>query len=560
MARTQWDWDEILFSHAMRDFDIALHHPHPPGFPVYVGAAKLLRFLIDSDFRALQAVNLIAGIFLFPAMYALGRAVGCRFQTSILAGALLAFFPNVWFFGGSAFSDIPSLTLAVFGLAFLFRGWQSRNAYWLGTFLLALSMGIRPQNLLIGLFAGGVATIVRARTSWRDVFVAVLIGAGVVAAAYGGAMMAGDGPGVFFDAVRGHSQYITAVDSFRSPDRPALWRLFHLFFVRQYQSPVLSGIITIFVIISAVGSIRERSRPIGSIVASFAPFAIMAWLMLDRYSISRFSIGYAPMFAFLAADGIARATRRHPRIEWAAGSLLIAAFIAFTLPELSTVRNQVTPPVQAAQAARRTIDPERHDFRVAFNMAPYVDYFAPELDYILMMDDRSLPLASGPRQPVLLAEMTEKPGGQLFRRRRGALWNIARHHYFEVVLKPIPRVPRFVSGWYEPERSHRDEFRWMGATSVMLLPPASGDTLLQLEMFFPPGILAEKPTLIIKLNGRLLERLTPRDAVVTHKVHVEPAGGGAENVLELSMDRTIWDAGTARDRALRLRWLSWGPG
>ena len=58
----------------MRDFNIAADHPHPPGFPLYVLAGRLVHLVVPSEFRALQAVNLIAAILLFPAVYFLARA------------------------------------------------------------------------------------------------------------------------------------------------------------------------------------------------------------------------------------------------------------------------------------------------------------------------------------------------------------------------------------------------------------------------------------------------------------------------------------------------------
>ena len=53
-----WDWDEALFCLGMRSYDVTNHHPHPPGFPVFIATAKLLRLIIPSDFRALQVINL----------------------------------------------------------------------------------------------------------------------------------------------------------------------------------------------------------------------------------------------------------------------------------------------------------------------------------------------------------------------------------------------------------------------------------------------------------------------------------------------------------------------
>ncbi|HEX7421580.1 MAG TPA: hypothetical protein VF505_16940, partial [Thermoanaerobaculia bacterium] len=52
LARSPWDWDEILFSLALRHYDVALHHPHPPGFPLFIAAAKLFTLMGVSDFHA----------------------------------------------------------------------------------------------------------------------------------------------------------------------------------------------------------------------------------------------------------------------------------------------------------------------------------------------------------------------------------------------------------------------------------------------------------------------------------------------------------------------------
>src|SRR5436190_20941807 len=79
LSKSIWDWDEALFCLALRDYNVVFHHPHPPGFPLFVGAAKLLRLAIGDDFYALRAVSLVASMFVFPALYALARAFGFAF-------------------------------------------------------------------------------------------------------------------------------------------------------------------------------------------------------------------------------------------------------------------------------------------------------------------------------------------------------------------------------------------------------------------------------------------------------------------------------------------------
>ncbi|HEX2059769.1 MAG TPA: hypothetical protein VHK90_03435, partial [Thermoanaerobaculia bacterium] len=187
LARSVWDWDEALFVMALRDYDVTLHHPHPPGFPVYIALANLAKLVVHDNFRALQSVNLVAAMLVFPALFLFARELRLRFATCVMAAALFAFFPNVWFFGGGAFSDIPSIVLVLFAVTFLLRGARDRTAYWIGTLLLALAIGIRPQNLLVGLIPGIYAT---SRRRPHEIAIALLIGVVVVTAAFGGAIYA----------------------------------------------------------------------------------------------------------------------------------------------------------------------------------------------------------------------------------------------------------------------------------------------------------------------------------------------------------------------------------
>ena len=561
LARSLWDWDEALFCLGMRDYDVTLHHPHPPGFPAYIALGRIVRLVVHSDFRALQTVNLIAALLVFPAVFLLARELRMRFETSVIAGALFAFFPNVWFFGGGAFSDIPSIVLVVFAVALLLRGIRGRNAYWLGTLLLAIAIGIRPQNLLVGLIPGILATRKRA---WSEIVVALLIGIVIVGACFGGAIYATGSYDNYVRVVREHGDYISRVDSFRSPDRPALWRIFDRFFVKQYQSSALSVITSIFVIISTIGATRDRDRSMMWNALIFGPFAIFAWLMLDRFSISRFSIGYQPMFALLAADGIRRAGKARPWLAPAIAAALIAGFIVYTVPALNVVRTTIAPSVLAGEAVPLHVDVRRDQLYVGHTMSKFVDLFAPAIPYVRVIDDRALPLAN-PRNAWLLAEVTEtKPNGFIFTRDRGHLWNIARRHYFEIVLEPLAARAQFVSGWYPPEREDIAEWRWMGARSTTILPGIEGEAILRMHIGVPAEVAAQNPEITVKVNGREADRFRTSETYFERNVRVTPAPARQTNVLELSIDRTSNPAGTRSGEdhpalGLRLRYLAWGP-
>lgn len=559
MARSLWDWDEALFCLGMRSYDVTAHHPHPPGFPVYIALGRIVRTVIHSDFRALQAVNLVAGMLVFPAIFFLARELRLPFVTATIAGALCAFFPNVWFFGGGAFSDIPSLVLVVFAVAFLFRGCRDANAYLIGAALLALAAGIRPQNFLIGLAPGVLATWYRARAAWRDVVFAALVGALTVGVAFGGAMAATGGYKPYLDSAKEHGEYITRVDSFRSPGRPPLWHLFDRFFIKQYQSLALSFVTSVFVAIAIATAIASRDRAIGWLALSFGPFAVVAWMMLDRYSINRFSIGYCPLFAILAAGGIARLTRAWPRVEPLVGGALIASFFIWTLPALATVRNTIAPSVLAVEAVSQHLDPRVDRLYLARDMDPFFQYLLPDYPFVQVFDERALPLSVDGRRAWILAEASlNDHDGLVFHRQRGHLWNIARRHYFDAGLIPVRAQPQFLSGWYEPERKGPIELRPMSGHSTTILPASSGASALHLELRIPTLLVAIHPTIVIALNGRVLDRFIVTAEEEDREYHVTPAPNSGSNTLDLSTSQTIRKSGDPHELGMSMKSLSFG--
>src|SRR5439155_2501567 len=128
-----------------------------------------------------------------------------------------------------------------------------------------------------------------------------------------------------------------------------------------------------------------------------------------------------------------------------------------------------------------------------YSMTPFIEYLAPQRPITRVMDDRGVPLTIVDH-PILLAEVSEpQPGGTLFTRERGRLWNIARRHYFEVVVRPLTNIAQFGEGWSQPEQDGMDEWRWMGSRSTTVLRAAEGDTVLRLHFVVPSELVAKHP-------------------------------------------------------------------
>jgi len=282
--------------------------------------------------------------------------------------------------------------------------------------------------------------------------------------------------------------------------------------------------------------------------------------MLDRFSISRFSIGYQPMFALFVADGILRVAKQRERIAAGIAAALIIAFAAYTVPALTTVRNEIAPSVVGARSIVEHVDPRHERLFVGHTMTQFVDLLTPGFPYTRVIDEHALPLTAENRPAWLLVErMQTGESGFVFRRERGVLWNIARRHYFDVKLQPLDDRPRFVSGWYAPESMGKDEWRWMGGRAVLLLPPSHGRTVLRMQLGIPAEVMPKNPAITVKLNGRVVEEFHTTDGAVDRNYRVVPAPGELPNVLELSIDRTVTPKDDGRQLGMRLRDLAWGP-
>ena len=551
LARTPWDWDELLFMHALDHYDVAAHHPHPPGFPLYILAAKIIRKLGFGDFHALQALSVFAGILIVPAMVFLCRTLGIRFSTSVAAALILAFFPNVWFYGGGAFSDVPSMVLVIVAVALLLRG----NLL-LGAAALAIAAGFRPQNLLIGfaplcVSVGTGFSLSRGKDRLKPVLTSLIILVVIIGASYAAAAWL-TGWANYFDAVREHGAYITAIDSFRAPHRPALWRVAAYFLVRPYRAPVINIAVAVFATIAIV---RHR-RHVLLALAAFTPFAIMAILYLDYFSTSRFSIGYAPLVALLVAEGIAVVSWR---LEAVVATALVVVMIVWTWPALVAVRHGVAPPVAAVDWLRNHADPRADTIYVHAGMIPYAEWYLPEyrLRYIF---ESAPPAAWMLRQPgwFLHEDASNAVGAQNFIRPHGRLWDLVRRRYFEVSVRPVSEHVVFGAGWYDEESANGEVWRWMGGRSVAALPPIHGDARLTLGLYAPLDTLPSAPEVVIRVNGGVVDRFVPATSLVQREIVVH-ARDDATNELVIETSGVVKTPRDSRTLGLRLSSLGWLP-
>jgi hypothetical protein len=509
LSRTLWDWDEALFALAVRDYDVSAFHPQPPGFPLFIALAKLIPH--HDEFHALQAIVFVSSLFVFPAAYWLARELGAPFFVAFASAMLLALMPNVWFYGGTAFSDVPSLVLSIVACALLLRGRRDPRALLAGALVLGIAAAVRPQNLLIAFVPFVLALIAewsapperRGRRARMLVsLAAVLITAIIVLASYGAAAAASGGWSVYRATLAEHAHYIRTTDSFLSPIRPSLVRVADDFFLRPFRAPAIN---IVFVLLALVALVRRR-RYVLLAIATFAPFAIFAWLYLDFHSASRFSVAYMPLFAILAADGIEAAQRVRAFVLAAVAALMVV----WTWPALRVVHDTPSPPVAALESVR-------NDYVFIGN------YLGAQAQWFLRDARAAWPEPVATMHTRVRSVLVREGCGAInFTRGRAGLAGIARARYFECSVNPLARIT-FGEGWYGEEGPPLTPFRWMARRSRALLPPGKR---VSLRLALP-----DRTTIQLFANGKLLERIDAPRGTIERVYAIE---GARELVIETS--------------------------
>jgi hypothetical protein len=572
VARSLWDWDEAQFSSALRAYDVVWHHPHPPGFPLYIALGNLVRLVVPSDFRALQMIVVASAIALFPLLVWLGREARLPFTVAWGGALVTMFLPNVWVFGGTAFSDVPGLALVVAACAMLLRGCRDPRAYLLGALLLGMAAAMRPQALLIGAAPSLLATwCMLRRRSWKTVLGGMAIGAAVLIVSYAGAALASESVQGYLDSARALREYLRKVDSFLNPERPALNTLLGRFFVFAIPGPM--RLVQGLAIAAGAGLLLALVRlRIGAMIiaAMFVPFNVFGWLMLDIHSVSRYTVSFAALYAFLAVDGIyalaslpfAKNRDRVPAFTAGIAALaLAAAFAAWTWPAITTQRTTISPPVQAMQFIERGV-PRSATLYVHGSMGPYVWYFNPPHRRVEWPETTpSQPF--GPHDMLVTEATTAAISGRNFTRARERLFSIARERYFEVSVVPASSVLSFGEGWYGEEAWGEAWWRWMGGRSVTLMPPIAGTARLTLAGEIPTELVPRRPVLEVRVNGQVVDRIVCTDRFFKKSWDV-PALSDRPNELVLAIDKVINPAKEGinpdqRDLGLMLSRYGWEP-
>ncbi len=146
---TEQDVDGANFARAVEKFDLVEWAPHPPGYPVFIAAAKCIRAVfLDDPSRALAAVSLLSSVLLVAAVFSVFVRVFDR-PTARLTSVLFLASPLLTLFSVRPLSDGlgTALAWAVLSLSLRARA-ESSDTVAAGVLALAaLLPGVRASVL-----------------------------------------------------------------------------------------------------------------------------------------------------------------------------------------------------------------------------------------------------------------------------------------------------------------------------------------------------------------------------------------------------------------------------
>ncbi|MBU0731973.1 hypothetical protein KKC88_03780 [Patescibacteria group bacterium] len=180
-----YNWDVGQFALGMENYDISMHQPHPPGYPIFVGIAIGLDSLLNNANLSLSIISLIFAILAGAFFYLLAHAVTKDTSVSAMAAIFFITNPIFWFYrevGLTYTADaLAGILIAWCAVKIIFN--RNYTFFLLQLAVLGLFAGVRPS--LISLMLPLVilsAIFVRGKKFflWGLLILAVSIGAWLI--------------------------------------------------------------------------------------------------------------------------------------------------------------------------------------------------------------------------------------------------------------------------------------------------------------------------------------------------------------------------------------------
>jgi hypothetical protein len=395
LALSLEDIDSVNFALGVRDFDVAQHRPHPPGYPVYIALGKAAAAVIGVmggpqsmiEARALATLSLIGGLIAIVCLYGVFACMAPASDQppwhsldvpALAATAITATCPLFWYLAARPMSDLPGLAFALAAQVCLMRAWWRQTPGPDGDRRLSpAATAASGRMIVLGAFLAALSIGMRSQTVWYTAPLLVLVlfdrvGRGVAGAMIGGGVMfvaGGLAWGIpLLVASGGLNAYLAALGfqagaDFASGDmlysnptpRVAAFALIRTF-VYPWDSTALAVAVLALAAAGVVQLLLRDRRSLVALAAITAPYLIFHLLLQDTAYV-RYALPIVPAVAFLAVRGVMLVSLRAVP---AAAAIVSIAGVAIAAPVLASYGAEPSPVVRVVEAMKaeaRTSEP-----------------------------------------------------------------------------------------------------------------------------------------------------------------------------------------------------------
>lgn len=370
------DIDAINFAMGVREFDVAKHQPHPPGYPVFIALGKIARTFAGVlpgaahggpiEAGSLAVWGVIGGALSALSLAFLFLQVEEHRTRALAAMALTLICPLFWFTSSRPLSDVPGfaavlLSQALAAAAFARqRGWAARQRE-SGGAISAGDIAASGRLIVLSALVAGLAIGLRSQTIWLTgplIAVVVVDRAGRAAAgALLGALLtfgigillwfvpmlfAAGGPARYLRALTSQAgEDFTGVDMLVTSPNPGRRLVLNLLqtFVSPWVSLPLAVIILALAAIGALVMLRGSRRGLILLGGMAAPYALFHLAFQENETV-RYALPLVPAVAYLTVRGMDALLRRVMPLGAAA---LVAACAFIAVPALTAYASETSP-------------------------------------------------------------------------------------------------------------------------------------------------------------------------------------------------------------------------
>lgn len=320
LAPSLEDVDSINFGLGLREFDVAKHQPHPPGYPVYIALGRLSRAAIGRvwapmdatglEARALAIWSAIGGAIAIMAAARVFAAIGAAASnrcvlTATGATALLATAPLFWMSGLRPLSDMPGLAAALVAQALLLEADVNGRRIVQGAFAAGLAAGIRSQTIWLTLPLLLLVVVQQRRTGfWRrasEAAAALVTGVGLWAIPL---VVASGGVSGYLSALGTQAgEDFAWVDMLWANPAPRhVASALSETFVLPWTWLALAASVGLLMVAGALAMVARERRALLILAVAFCPYFAFHMLFQETPSV-RYALPLVPLMAYLAARG-----------------------------------------------------------------------------------------------------------------------------------------------------------------------------------------------------------------------------------------------------------------